>query len=320
MQFYTKYLMNKKEKGFIPVMLTPFKSDGAIDFDGLTILTEYYLESGAAGLFANCLSSEMFELTPDERLALVAHVVRVANGRVPVVATGAFGGPVADQADFVKKIYDKGVDAVIIISSLLAEAKDSDEFFNEQVFKLIDQTAQIPLGFYECPVPYKRVLAPQQLGDFVQTGRVIYHKDTSLDIISVSQKNQICNAYEKFGLYDAYMAHAVESLKAGSAGLSCIQGNFFPELVVWLCKNYDQLDLQQEVQRVQQFFIDEMDVMHEVYPIISKYYLQSQGLKITTHTRRAEAGLFTSEVKTNIDSLANRYAALREEINLSVCI
>ncbi len=35
-----------------------------------------------------------------------------------------------------------------------------------------------------------------------------------------------------FGLYDAYMVHAIESLKAGSAGLSCIQGNFFPELIL----------------------------------------------------------------------------------------
>jgi len=38
------------------------------------------------------------------------------------------------------------------------------------------------VGFYECPVPYKRVLTPTQLKGFVETGRVIYHKDTCLDI------------------------------------------------------------------------------------------------------------------------------------------
>ncbi|RZM06567.1 MAG: dihydrodipicolinate synthase family protein, partial [Pedobacter sp.] len=117
--------MNKAKKGFIPVMLTPFKDNGAIDFDGLTKLTALYIEAGAAGLFANCLSSEMFELSEDERFSVVEHVVKAANGAVPVVATGTFGGPIAQQADFVKKIYSAGVDAVIGITGLLAEEKDS---------------------------------------------------------------------------------------------------------------------------------------------------------------------------------------------------
>ena len=112
-------------QGFIPVMLTPFKANGEIDFDGLTQLTELYLQAGAAGLFANCLSSEMYELTEDERLAITRHVVEVANGRVPVVATGTFGGPIAEQAEFAKKIYATGIQAVIVITSLLADANES---------------------------------------------------------------------------------------------------------------------------------------------------------------------------------------------------
>ena len=60
--------MENSTKGFIPVMLTPFSSNGSIDYAALTQLTEVYLQAGAAGLFANCLSSEMFELTDIERL------------------------------------------------------------------------------------------------------------------------------------------------------------------------------------------------------------------------------------------------------------
>jgi 4-hydroxy-tetrahydrodipicolinate synthase len=36
--------MTEKEKGFIPVMLTPFKNNGDIDYDILTQLTEIYLK------------------------------------------------------------------------------------------------------------------------------------------------------------------------------------------------------------------------------------------------------------------------------------
>ncbi|MEO0333834.1 MAG: dihydrodipicolinate synthase family protein, partial [Bacteroidota bacterium] len=218
--------MNYPGKGFIPVMLTPFLENGEIDYDGLTELTEFYLASGATGLFANCLSSEMFELTPQERIKVTQHVVKVASDGVPVVTTGTFGSAVEKQADFIDQIYQTGVQAVIMITSSLANEDEPDEVFNERIFELLHRTGKIPLGFYECPVPYKRVLSPQQLKLFIPTGRITYHKDTCLNIEQVRAKVAVGKGYA-FGLYDAYLVHAVESLKAGSAGLSCIQGNFF---------------------------------------------------------------------------------------------
>ncbi|HEY7159689.1 MAG TPA: dihydrodipicolinate synthase family protein, partial [Acidobacteriota bacterium] len=50
--------MSERKKGYIPVMLTPFKDNGAIDYEGLSRLIEFYLDAGVSGLFANCLSSE----------------------------------------------------------------------------------------------------------------------------------------------------------------------------------------------------------------------------------------------------------------------
>jgi 4-hydroxy-tetrahydrodipicolinate synthase len=309
--------MEQKTKGFIPVMLTPFKNNGDIDFDVLTQLTEMYLQAGASGLFANCLSSEMFELKDEERLQIIKHVIKVVNGAVPVVATGTFGGNITNQASFVKKVHDTGTAAVIAITSLLADQNENNDVFNDRVFELINQTENIPLGFYECPVPYKRLLSAQQLADFVATGRVIYHKDTCLDIDQIKQKLEAGKNNNFFGLYDAYMVHAVESLKAGSAGLSCIQGNFFPEMVVWLCNNYANVSLQQEVATVQQFLIDNMEVMHNVYPVVAKYYLSKRGLKISTITRRS-VGNFSQGIKGQIEHLYNDYSRLQHSVGIKM--
>lgn len=308
--------MIEKGKGFIPVMLTPFKDNGAIDFDGLTRLTEFYLASGASGLFANCLSSEMYNLTSEERLQLVEHVVKVVNGRVTVVATGTFKSPPEEQAGFMKRMYDKGVAAVIMITGILAQKNESDEVLDRNIFRLLELTGQIPLGFYECPVPYKRVLSAEQLGRFVDTGRIIYHKDTSLDLGAIKAKNKVCATHKDFGLYDVYMAHAVASLKAGSAGLSPIEGNFFPELTVWLCKNYNNARLAEEVNKAQQFFITEAPSMHHIYPMSAKYYLQQGGLKISTFARTGKANRFTSEVKQQVDALREKYTALKSMLSI----
>lgn len=294
-------------------MLTPFHNDGSIDYKTLTALTEMYLKSGVTGLFANCLSSEMFELSDDERIQLTKHVVDIVDGQVPIVATGTFEGSIQEQADFSKKIYGTGIDAVILISGLLAKENDSDAVFESNVHQFLDLTPGIPTGFYECPVPYKRVLSAAQLEDFVNTGRVIYHKDTCLDINQIKAKLSVIKNPD-FGLYDAYMVHAIESLKAGSAGLSCIQGNFFPELIVWICDNYNDPTKADELAAVQQFLESNMGVMHEVYPIVAKYTLQKRGLPISNFTRRA-VGDFTPIVKNAVDKLQQDYDILQNELS-----
>jgi len=258
----------------------------------------------------------MFELSPEERLQTIKHVVDIVGDAVPVVATGTFGGPIEQQADFVKKVYDAGTEAVIVITGLLASEQQSDAYFNEQVFQLIDLTPGIPLGFYECPEPYKRLLSSEQLKQFVSTGRVIYHKDTCLDIAQVQQKIAAAQGYN-FGLYDAYMVHAVDSLKAGAAGLSCIQGNFYPELIVWLCNNYDDASRAEEVDEVQRFFVRNMNVMHNVYPIVAKYSLNQRGIDISTFTRR-KVGNFSSSVKRNVENLFKEYTDLRKCLEYAV--
>ncbi len=310
--------MNQPKKGFIPVMLTPFDESGSIDFDGLTQLTELYIEAGASGLFANCLSSEMFELSEQERLQTIRHIVEVSKGAVPVVATGSFGKSLDQQADFIKKVHDLGTEAVILLANQLADEAESESVFNERVFRLLDLTEQIPVGFYECPVPYKRLISPAQLALFTETGRVIYHKDTCLDLNQVKEKIAAVQQ-TNFGLYDAYMVHAVASLEAGSAGLSCIQGNYFPELIVWLCDNYNNESVKEEVALVQQFFVENMDVMHHTYPTVSKYFLQKRGLPISAFTRRV-VGNFTVSHAKDMDKLFETYTQLHEEIALKTIV
>ncbi len=305
---------NPLPRGFIPVMLTPFHKSGAIDSAGLAHLTDFYLESGAAGLFANCLSSEMYELSDSERLSVTKQVVDQVAGQVPVVATGTLGGSMEQQADFVRRIYDTGAQAVIVITSQMVMPDESDAVFLDRMHQLIDLTEGIPLGLYECPVPYKRLINSTILADLLATGRLIYHKDTSLDADEVARRLRVAAGYE-FGLYDAYMVNAVSSLRAGAAGLSCIQGNHFPELIVWLCDHYNDPSCREQVDRVQQFIIDCMDLVHTAYPIIAKYSLQKRGLPISLHTRRI-VDPFTAGVQADMDALLTTVERLYDELGI----
>ena len=89
------------DSGLYPVMLTPFSADGtSVDFQALKLLTEWYIESGSVGLFPVAQSGEMFHLSSAERLRVAQCVKDTAAGRVPVIATGTFGGTMAEMAEF----------------------------------------------------------------------------------------------------------------------------------------------------------------------------------------------------------------------------
>ncbi|QEC51056.1 4-hydroxy-tetrahydrodipicolinate synthase [Anseongella ginsenosidimutans] len=305
-----------KQRGFIPVMLTPFEENGRIDYAGLARLTEYYLQCGALGLFANCLSGEMYDLEEEERRKILKQVLQTAGGRVPVVATGTFSASPGEQAACIRQVHDAGAAATIIITGVVATAEEPDQVLDARIFDLFRRTEGIPLGFYECPEPYKRILQAEQLKPFLETGRVIYYKDTCLDLSLVKKKLKAAEGRD-FGLYDAYAVHAVESLRAGAAGLSCIQGNYFPELITWLCDNFNDKAQQPEVEKVQQFLTRNMELMHSGYPATAKYFLQKRGILKNAVTRKKTVALTVMQ-KAHIDRLFETYRALAEETGILI--
>lgn len=67
--------MDSKIKGIVPVMLTPFDDQGAIDWGGLEALIHWYIDHGAEALFAVCQSSEMQHLSLSERRDLARFTI-----------------------------------------------------------------------------------------------------------------------------------------------------------------------------------------------------------------------------------------------------
>jgi len=292
---------------FVPVMITPFNLKAGIDYDAVTELVAFYLEAGVEGFFANCLSSEMFSITEEERLALTQHVVKCVNGRVPVVATGSFGLTVEDKALFTKKIYDTGVDAVIMISGHFAKVEEDDAVLLRNFEKLFALTGDIPLGIYECPAPYKRILSADVFKQLLQSNRLVYHKDTSITHENVKAKLDVLKAAgSTLEFYDAHTPNTLFSMQQGAVGMSSISGNFYPEVLVWIVKNANNPE-QQELAKWMQGELTGVDPMiHQAYPMSAKYFLEKRGLPVRTISR-AYALHLTPEQKKQVDTLYDRF-------------
>jgi len=291
--------MNAIEKKFVPVMITPFNLKAKVDLDVVSNLIDFYLAAGVKGFFANCLSSEMYSISEDERIELTKHVVKYVNGRVPVVATGSFGLTIEDKAEFSKRIYDTGINAVILITGHYANIEDGDEVLLKNFDKMFRLTANIPLGMYECPAPYKRIIGPEVFKTLLSSNRLVYHKDTSIDLEKVKAKLDILKE-SKNGLefYDAHSPNAMYSLQMGAKGMSSISGNFYPEILVWMVNNATNPDKQEEVKWLQAEISRVDPLIHIAYPMSAKYFLRKRGLPVRTISRATALELTPQQKQT----------------------
>lgn len=285
------------DKKFVPVMITPYKTDLTIDFDGLSRLIDFYLASGVKGFFANCLSSEMYQLNAEERLALARHVVKYVNGKVPVVATGSFGESIEDRAEFTRKMYDTGVNAVIMITSHFAGKEEGDDVFIRNVDKFLTLTGTIPMGTYECPSPYKRILTPETLQYLLSTNRLVYHKDTTLDLEKIKAKLALTKN-SRLEFYDAHTPNTMYSLQLGARGMSSIAGNFYPEAFVWMCNHINDPAHKEDINWLQSELTRVDSIISQGYNLSAKYFLRKRGVPINILSRTSKAPLTTEQKQT----------------------
>lgn len=287
-------------------MITPFNLKAKIDLDAVSALIDFYLAAGVKGFFANCLSSEMYSISEDERLELTKHVVNYVNGRAPIVATGSFGLTIQDKAAFTKKIYDTGIDAVILITGHYAKVEDNDEVLLRNFETMLQLTDGIPLGLYECPAPYKRILSADIFKTLLDTNRFVYHKDTSIELEQVKAKLAVAKNNDTLEFYDAHTPNAMYSLQMGAKGMSSISGNFYPEILVWMCNNATNPDKQEEVRWLQSELTRVDPLIHIAYPMSAKYFLQKRGLPVRTISR-AHALALTPQQKGTLDEIHDNF-------------
>ncbi len=308
----------KLPQGLWPVMITPFTESNTIDHNGLDALTRFYINAGSNGLFANCLSSEMYQLTDSERLELIKGVLRGSEGKVPVAATGTMGRDLKQNIEFIKKVYDTGVGAVVLISSLIVLPDEGDDIFKQRLETIFEQTGSIPLGIYECPIPYKRLLSPDLMRWMVSTGRFVYHKDTCCHSASL-QKKIAATENSNLLFMNADTTTALDSLEAGADGVSPISANFYPELYTYLLREFRKNGRTEELNQLHAMLTLMDRTTHTFYPYSAKMFLKERGLPITTHTRIPTETLPAVDI-LRFKALMDAFKVLAEKYECSILI
>lgn len=300
-------------------MITPYRKDGGVDIETALRYVDFYFESGIDGIFAVCQSSEIFYLSLEERVALNAAVYahakaleKASGKKLTVVSSGHVADTIEEQARELSAIAASGTDALILITNRLDPENEGDEVFIENLKRLIKMLpANVPLGLYECPYPYKRLLTPKILDFCITTGRFRYIKDTCCDAALIKER---CAQLKGSGikLLNANCQTLLETMQNGADGYCGIMCNFHPRLYAWLGANYakdpESAALVQSVTGT--FGFTEIGLP---YPLTAKYHMGLCGIE-TELSARNRSGERLSEyakscmrqMKTATDDLEKR--------------
>lgn len=282
--------------GAWPTMVTPFDENMHIDVGAYRAMIEWYIARGAGGLYANCLSSEMYLLDDDERLTLVREAVRVADRRVPVAATGNLGATMDDHLALCRRVAEAGADVVMLV---VPEFCDSDADL-ERYYLTLAGRVDAPLGLYECPVPRSYHLGVDLVRTLALSGRFVAYKETSCDLGKIKALLS-ATMDTPLALLQANTPYLLEAIRAGAPGTMGIAAIWLPDLVAAVVDKARAGD--PDAERLHAHLCALELAQRVVHPQGSKYLLGKRGVPISTRSRHPKSPL-TPEVLYALDRCA----------------
>ncbi|MBR6980316.1 MAG: 4-hydroxy-tetrahydrodipicolinate synthase [Prevotella sp.] len=134
-------------RGLGIALVTPFKTDGSVDYEALARLVDYQLDNGADFLCILATTGETPCLTKEEKGLIKKQIVEQVKGRVPILM-GCGGNYTAAVVEELKNGDFLGIDGVLSVCPYYN--KPSQEGLYRH-FKTIAEATSLPVVLYNVP-------------------------------------------------------------------------------------------------------------------------------------------------------------------------
>ena len=134
-------------KGLGIALITPFKSDGSVDYEALERLVNYQIKQGAEFFCILATTGETPCLTQDEKIRIKNLVVKIVNGRLPILM-GCGGNNTAVVVDEIRLSDWSGIDGILSVCPFYNKPSQDGLY---QHFKAIAQVSPLPVVLYNVP-------------------------------------------------------------------------------------------------------------------------------------------------------------------------
>ena len=169
--------MTTRWAGVFPAVTTQFTEGEALDLVATARHLEVLLDSGISGLVVCGSLGENQTLDPAEKRSVVANAVRVAGGRVPVVA-GVAEATTAAAVSYARDCARLGAAGFMVMPPMVyrADAAEAAGFF-----RAVASATDLPWMLYNNPLAYTVDVTPTQLVEYADIPNLVAIKESSGD-------------------------------------------------------------------------------------------------------------------------------------------
>ena len=231
-----------KFKGTGVAIVTPFNQDKSVDYNALEKLIEHLIANGIDYLVVQGTTGESVTLTKEEKKETLDFVIKINNGRLPIVL-GIGGNCTATVVEAFKSTNLTGVDAILSVSPYYNKPTQEGIY---QHYKAVSAASSLPIILYNVPgrtssniLPattlrlakdFKNIIAVKEAsGSLEQCMEIINNKPSDFLVISGDD------------------AITLPLIASGGAGVISVIANAFPKGfsdMVRCALNYDLVEAQ----------------------------------------------------------------------------
>ncbi len=216
--------MSNKITGTGVAIVTPFLSNGEIDYNSLSDLLNSLIENGVDFIVGLGTTSEAVTLTSDEKNEVMRHVIDVVNSRVPVVM-GIGGNNTNAVVNEIQNTDFKGISAILSVAPYYNKPNQRGIY---EHFRAIAENSIVPIIIYNVPGRTSSNISAETTIKLAQDfSNIIAVKEASGNLEQVMEI--IKNKPNEFSVLSGDDALTFPMIALGADGVISVVANAFPK-------------------------------------------------------------------------------------------
>jgi 1-pyrroline-4-hydroxy-2-carboxylate deaminase len=208
--------MKKHWQGVFPAVTTQLKKDQSLDLDATGRHVEALIESGVTGLIMLGSLGENQSLDSEEKRRVIEFIVKLANGRVPVLS-GVAENSTGAACRYVRDCEKLGADGFMLMPAMVYKG-DSRETMAH--FRTVARATGLPIMIYNNPISYGNDITPEMFAELADQKNFVALKESSGNTRRITDlHNAVGDRYAIFtGVDDLVLEGAILGLDGWVAG------------------------------------------------------------------------------------------------------
>jgi len=259
--------------GSIVALVTPFASDGSVDFDSLANLIDFHLENKTDGILLLGTTGESSTMSHEEDEAVIRFAMERIGGRIPIIAGS---GSNSTQTQLEKSLaYDElGVDGLLLIAPYYNKANEEGMYRH---FKVVADAVSTPCILYNVPGRTGCSIPVSVVARLSKHPNIVAIKEASGDIGYAMNIAKLLS--DDFCMYSGNDDIVIPLMSIGGKGVISVWANVCPKQAHDMTRAY----LDGDIEKARSLQLEYLDLIHrlfiEVNPIPVKTALNLMGKK-----------------------------------------